>query len=222
MVKNFSYPIPDEIYVNSFIDGKEIFLAYDGPDSIDILVDKNTNAISGINPETYDQNIYDLVTVYAEKNPEICYYILNPPSNEYEYEYEYEDEIMENGDIYKKIINPQIQDLYEVVYDRETNSFRLDLIVKVIDNNFITSGLMSIKNRLNFILSNEKGKLEKQENLDISEELFSQIPEIIEDIENYINQNNIFMDWKYTNFDNILDILFPISEEIKELLATYQ
>lgn len=220
MIKTFSYPIPDELYVDSFGEGKSITLSYDGPESIKVLVDKNINIISGLNPETYDQDAYNLLTVDAEKQPEICYLLTNPSDTSYEYEYQ--EEVMENGDVYTKILNPIISDAYDVVYDTENDSLKLELIVKVTESNFVTLNLKSIKNKLNFILSNEEGKKEKNEELDVSEEILSKVTEVANSIDTYIESDRIFMSWKYTNFDTILESLFPIPTEIKDLLNNYK
>lgn len=220
MIKTFSYPIPDELYVDSFGEGKSITLSYDGPESITVLVDKNINIISGLNPETYDQDAYNLLTVDAEKQPEICYLLMNPSDTSYEYEYQ--EEVMENGDVYTKILNPIISDAYDVVYDTENDSLKLELIVKVTESNFVTLNLKSIRNKLNFILSNEEGKKEKNEELYVSEEILSKVTEVANSIDTYIESDRIFMSWKYTNFDTILESLFPIPTEIKDLLNNYK
>lgn len=220
MIKNFSYPLPDEIYINSFTENKKISLRYDGPEKINVLVDKNINNICGIDPETYDHDIYNLIEVDANEYPEICYFLLNSPNNNGNIVYE--DEIMENGDIYKKNINPTIHDVYEIVYDKETNTFKLDLIVKESNDNFLTSSLDQIKNRLNFIILNEEGKREKQEELSISEPLLVEISEVILNIDNFLKENNSFMSWKYTNFDTVVESFFPIEEHILELIKNYQ
>jgi hypothetical protein len=211
--------MPDELYIDSFKEGKEILLTYDGPEHVNVLVDKVYNMISGLNPETFDQDSFNLIEVDAEEFPEIAYFLLNSSDS---HEYEYEDEIMENGDIYKKVLNPTIHDAYCIVYDSENELFKLDLIVKTIEENFVNLNLAYIKNKLNFVLSNEEGKKEKNEDLDVSEELLSEVSKVVEDIDTYIQSNKTFMSWKYTNFDNVIDVLLPISDQIKDLVKNYQ
>ena len=219
MIKTFSYRMPDELYIDCFKEGKEILLTYDGPEHINVLVNKVSNAVSGLNPETFDEDSFDLIEVDVEKFPEIGYFLLNSSDS---HEYEYEDEIMENGDIYKKVLNPTIHDAYCIVYDSENQVFKLDLIVKTTEANFVTINLTYIINKLKFVLSNEEGKKQKNEDLDVSEELLSEVSKVVEDIDTYIQSNKTVMSWKYTNFDNVVDILLPISDQIKDLVKNYQ
>ena len=219
MIKTFSYRMPDELYIDSFKEGKEILLTYDGPEHINVLIHKVYNTISGLNPETFDEDSFDLIEVDAEKFPEIAYFLLNSSDS---HEYEYEEEIMENGDVYEKVLNPTIHDAYCIVYDSENELFKLDLIVKTIEENFVNLNLTYIKNKLKFVLSNEEGKKEKNEDLDVSEELLSEVSKVVEDIDTYIQSNKTVMSWKYTNFDNVIDILLPISDQIKDLVKNYQ
>jgi hypothetical protein len=219
MGNSFSYPLPDELYVNSFDSGKQFSAEYNGPEKITILVNKLTGEVSGVNPETHNEEYYDLFEVNSSENPEILYFILY--SNE-EYAYEYEEEILINGDIYKKIINPSIHDAYAIRYDYNKNEFKLDLIIKTLDNNNLVSNLTYIRNRLNFIVLNEEGKKEKEEEPGVSEDLLNLVQESIKDIDSKIEENSMFMGWKYTNFDTILENIITIPEEIKGLLNTYE
>lgn len=219
MIKTFSYRMPDELYIDSFKEGKEISLTYDGPEYVNVLVDKVYNMVSGLNPEAFDQDSFNLIEVDVEKFPEIGYFLLNSSDS---HKYEYEDEIMENGDIHKKVLNPTIHDAYCIVYDSKNKLFKLDLIVKTTEANFVNINLMYIKNKLNFVLSNEEGKKEKNEDLDVSEDLLSEISKVVEDIDTYIQSDKTVMSWKYTNFDNVVDILLPISDQIKNLITNYK
>jgi hypothetical protein len=218
MKKNFSYLMPDELYIDSFNEEKKISLTYNGPEYITVLIDKLTGIVSGINPETYDENVYDLIEVSAKNSPEICYFLMNSSDL---HKYEYEDELMENGDIYKKIKNPTLRDAYYSSYDSESNSIKLNLIVKTHLDNVLTLELRSIQNRLKFILSNEEGKNEKGEDQEVASDLLDEILEIVENIDNCIEKNFHFMEWKYSNFENIIETFFPIPDKVKKLLQDY-
>lgn len=219
MLKEFSYPLPDELFLNSFTENKVFSSIYDGPEKINVLVDKITSVISGIDPDDYNSDYYNLIEVNASINPEIAYFLLNSKED---YEYEYEEEILENGDIYNKILNPHITDAYVLVFNLEENRFELDLIVKINEYNYVVSHFQAIRNRLNFIVMNENGKKDKNEPLDVSDELLTKIKETIEDIDNYINSNPIICEWKYTNFNTLPQSILSISTEVETLLNTYQ
>ncbi len=218
MKKDFSYLLPDELFVDSFLLNKKFSATYDGPSTVKVLINKNTGELSGIEPESYNQDYYELIEIDASENPEISYFILNSSDS---HEYQYEEEIMINGDIYQKVLNPTIHDAYTIYFDLSKRIFQLNLIVKTSENNFITNNLSTLKNRLNFILMNEEKK-EQNQPLDVSETTINLISNFIKEIDNEIEKNSIFMDWKYTNFDNILDCILTIPEDIKNLLNTYQ
>lgn len=219
MIKEFTYQLPDEIYIDSFSQNKTINLKYEGPDLVQVLVNKTSGIISGVNPDNYNPDFFDLIDVSAEDNPEICYFLLNSSDN---YEYEYVDEIMENGDVYKKVLNPTLQDCYELSFDLDKKIFNLNLITKKVEYDSFRLYLMSIRNKLNFILSNEEGKKEKGENLDVSEEMLSMVSEVSSSIDDLMNSDFVFMSWKYIDFDSAYKSLFPLSSEIKNLLENYQ
>lgn len=219
MKKSFSYPLPDELYVDSFDLGKKFSAEYDGPEKLKVLVNKQTREISGVDPESYDSVYFELIEVDSEKTPEVSYYILN---SSFGHTYEYEEEVLINGDIYQNPINITIWDAYDLYYDFEKSEFVFELIVKTSPVNYLIRLLGTIKGKLNFILSNEEGKLEKSQDLSVSEETLKLISEFIKKIDICIDENVMFMEWKYTNFDTILESILPIPEELKTLLNTYQ
>ena len=219
MQKKFSYPLPDELYINCFNLQKEFCATYDGPEKIEVLVDNVTNQISGVNPESYNEDYYELFEVDSSLNPEIAYFIYNCPEN---YEYEYEEEILENGDTYKKILNPKLQDAYTISYDYVEKVFKLNLIVKTLESNIIVNNLIFIKNKFNYILSHEEGKKEKGEDPGVSETLLESISQFILKIDDAIENNLMIMEWKYINYDTLFEYILPVPEELKNLLNTYQ
>lgn len=219
MKKSFSYPLPDELYVDSFDLGKEFSAEYDGPEKLKVLVNKQTREISGVDPEAYDSVYFDLIEVDSDKNPEVSHYILN---SAFEHVYEYEEEILSNGDIHQNPINITIWDAYDLYYDFDKSEFVFELIVKTSSANYLIRSLQFVKNKLNYVLTHEEGKVERGQDPGVSEETLNLVSEFIKDIDKCIEESSMFMEWKYSNFDTILESVLPIPEELKTLLHTYQ
>jgi hypothetical protein len=218
MKKSFSYPLPDELYVESFELGKKFSAEYDGPEILKVLINKMSGEIQGVDPESYDPVYFDVVEVDSRKTPEVSFYILNPT---FEHLYEYVEETLVNGDIYKNITNPTLRDAYNLYYDFHKSKFVFDLIVKTCPENYLTGQLFAIRSRFHFIKTNEEGKKEKNEDLSISEETLNSISDLIQVIDKCIDENVMFMGWKYTNFSNILESVIKIPKQLKDLLNTY-
>jgi hypothetical protein len=219
MRQDFLYPLPDELYVNSFNLDRQFSNTYEGPEKINVLVNKLTGELCGIDPETYNEDCYDIFEVDASLSPEISYYIYNSSQD---YEYQYEEEMLENGDTYKKVLNPKLQDAYTISYDYFENVFKLNLIVKTLENNLIVDHLIYVKNKFNYILSHEEGKKEKGEDPGVSNTLLETISQFILKIDDEIKNNLMIMEWKYINYDTLFEYILPVPEELKNLLNTYQ
>jgi hypothetical protein len=131
------------------------------------------------------------------------------------------EETLVNGDIYKNITNPTLRDAYNLYYDFHKSKFVFDLIVKTCPENYLTGQLFAIRSRFHFIKTNEEGKKEKNEDLSISEETLNSISDLIQVIDKCIDENVMFMGWKYTNFSNILESVIKIPKQLKDLLNTY-
>lgn len=218
MKKSFSYPLPDELYVESFELKKEFFAEYDGPEKLRVLINKISGEIHNIDPELYDPVYFEVVEVDSTKTPEVSFYILNPA---FEHLYEYVEETLVNGDVHKNPINPTIRDAYNLYYDFDKSQFVFFLIIKTSPENYLTGELSAIKSRFNFIITNEEGKKEKNEDLDVSEETLNSISDLVKVIDKCIDENLLFMGWKYINFNNILESVIKIPEQLKDLLNTY-
>ena len=159
MRQDFLYPLPDELYVNSFNLDRQFSNTYEGPEKINVLVNKLTGELCGIDPETYNEDCYDIFEVDASLSPEISYYIYNSSQD---YEYQYEEEMLENGDTYKKVLNPKLQDAYTISYDYFENVFKLNLIVKTLENNLIVDHLIYEKINLIIFYHTRKEKRRKE------------------------------------------------------------
>lgn len=129
MKKTFTYNVPNELWVNDFSDGLTAAATYDGPETIDVLVDRDRVINWGSEiPENINKETQKVVTVDANQLPNVAYFITNAANLP---EHEFEDETMPDGSIYKKVKNPSIFDYYQLFYvEGGVPSWRFDLITR--------------------------------------------------------------------------------------------
>jgi hypothetical protein len=191
MIKTFTYPLPDELYVEG-VSGKVVgAYTYDGPEKFDVEIDPTTGNVVDIDIERDPETGVDFrITIDSNTNTEVAYMLLHYFVDNYVYEYEFEDEIMENGDVYKKIINPDLKDAYELKYDFETKEWKLMQIIRKQDN----PSSLEAKRRKEYIefYANKYS---------FGSEVDTLIEEYLLELDNFIEKNPPIKIWKYTNFD---------------------
>jgi hypothetical protein len=103
-------------------------------------------------------------------------------------QYEFEDIEMENGDIYKNPINPDLTDAYELVYNFDKEEWELKQILrKLVD----PAGPIA-KERKEYVLK-------YYEKYDFGEDINTKITEYLSKLDNIIDNPQLLMPWKYIN-----------------------
>jgi hypothetical protein len=108
----------------------------------------------------------------------------------YVYEYEYEDEIMENGDVYKKPLNPDLKDAYELKFDFDKNDWTL------------TENIITQENPASNEAKARKNYIEKySQKYSFGSEIDIVIENYISELDTFIENNPPLKLWKYINFN---------------------
>jgi len=117
MKKTFTQKVPDELYLNSFDNEKEITLEYDGPEVILVETNKSGVVIGMVEEKpTYIQtNNINVIECDAEKWTAAAYWLLQAKDGNYKYEYH--TIINHDGSEYTEIANPKLTDYYQLVYN---------------------------------------------------------------------------------------------------------
>jgi hypothetical protein len=209
MIATFTYPLPDELYIEGVSGIIVGTYTYDGPEKFDVQIDPITGDILDIDIQNDPKEGPDFrKTINASKNIEAAYLLSHYFVDDYVWEYEFEDEIMENGDVYKKLTNPNLSDVYQLRYDFETNDWKLDQILKQQDNPSTSEAKI------------RKEYIEKYSSkYSFGEEVDSLIENYIEQLDTFIENNPPLKTWKYINFDfkSVPKIPAKISIEISKL-----
>lgn len=190
MIVTFSYPLPDELYVEGVSGEVTGTYTYNGPEAFDVeintfgeIVDIDVERDPELGPD-YRK------TINASTHTAVAYNLSHYFVDNYIWQYEFEDELMENGDVYKKPLNPDLKDAYFIRYNFEKNDWDLVQIIK------------DRSNPVSLEAKTRKEYVEKYSNkYSFSDEVESAIEKYITDLDAFILENVSMKSWKYTNFD---------------------
>jgi hypothetical protein len=190
MIKEFTYPLPDELYVEG-VSGKVIgTYTYDGPEKFDVHVSEFGDVI---NIDVYcDPELGPdyRKTIDASTNVEVAYFFNHYFTENYTYEYEYEEEVMENSDVYEKPINPDLSDAYELKFNFDKNDWEILQIIKEQSN----PSTIEAERRKEYI----EGYSSKYS---FGTEIDSLIESYLLELDTFIEDNPPLKSWKYSNFN---------------------
>jgi hypothetical protein len=130
MNKLFTISIPDEIYIDNFLENKTAQYTYNGPQIL--LVAIRGNSSNMILVEQRDQ-LSGLDVTYVEINAEVdttvAYFLTTQSAT---VDYTFEDIVNDyDGSIYVSVSNPRIQDYYKLTYTQgNPGKWSLDLITR--------------------------------------------------------------------------------------------
>lgn len=208
MIKEFTYPLPDELYVEGISGNNVQTFTYNGPEELYIQLNSEGN-VRRINLDS-DFNLEESYKKVVDPNihPETAHFLLEM-LGEVEWEYQYEEEIMENGDVYQNILNPKLSDAYSLRYDYENDDWVLSQIVKLEDS----PSTIIAKKRKELI----EGYLQ---NYTFTEEITKEINDYLLILNNYIENNPPIKFWKYINLippDILPEIPVALENEFSNL-----
>lgn len=125
----FTKPVPDELWVDSFTANNTMELTYSGPETVQVLVEKDIGTFILCDDETrYNPDLQFKMTIDATAMPDIAYFVTNRELPRDEYEYETED--LPGGLTYERITNPSLFDYYSLFYDDANDEWDWVLITR--------------------------------------------------------------------------------------------
>jgi hypothetical protein len=210
MIKEFTYPVPDDAFVEGVSGKRKVSYTYEGPEKFLVLVNSD-GLVYKVDPnveELTEKENEELVEIDANKNPEVAFFFGHTLLDVFEYTYDFDEEVLDNGDIYKFTKNPLLWDVYYVIYNRTTSSWEFKQVLKPT----YVPGEEIVKVRLKLI----KYYLETYS---FSPEIESQLLEYSEQLNDYILNTPGIFEWKYNNLPkaNIPKIPAAIAAEINKL-----
>ena len=188
ITKKYKHPLPDEIWVEGVSGDVVGTWTYKGPDKINVVVDELGQIAemdcTSLNDAFPGQHLH--VVIDAKKTPWAASFVEDYFNEECNFEAEYEDIEMENGDIYKLLTNPRLEDAYDLYYNRENSEWYLEQILKPITNKY---------------KGEAEGKLKEYkmyyERYAFDEDIDKAMEEYINTLEQYIPTTQGIQTWKY-------------------------
>jgi hypothetical protein len=210
MIATFTYPLPDELYVEGVSGTIVGTYTYDGPETFDVEINSFGNVVDIDIQRDPEMGPDFRKTINASENIEVAYLLSHYFVDDYIWEPEFEDEIMENGDVYKKLTNPNLGDAYQLQYDFEKNDWKLVQIIKEEGN----PAASEAKARKEYV---EK----YSSKYSFGTEVDTEIENYIEQLDTFIQNNPPIKTWKYINFNtnSIPKIPAKISIEISKIAS---
>lgn len=187
MNKHFTVNIPDELYSSEYTLNKTLGLDYTGPETLHVLV--NTGGVSfSLVPEATDNS----VALDASIHTDIAYLLFNVPITT---EYEHTEEVLDNGEIYNNIINPNLHDYYTVKY---TNASEWTLVPIVREQR--TPGLIRAQG-LSATAQNILDRTSLTDNpLELEEGVSEELTQYLGILAQYIEAETPKKSWKYETY----------------------
>jgi hypothetical protein len=188
MIKEFTYPLPDELYIEGVSGKIKGSFTYDGPDSITVFLEES-GEVRYIEPRITDDMDPNLIKqIDPEKDSAAAYLLNHYFLDDISRQYEFEDIEMENGDIYKNPINPDLTDAYELVYNFDKEEWELKQILRKL----VDPAVPIAKERKEYVLK-------YYEKYDFGEDIDTKITEYLSKLDNIIDNPQLLMPWKYIN-----------------------
>ena len=136
ITSSFTYLLPTELYVAGISTNVTGSYTYSGPEDFDVWINATTGDVEKINTKNAAPSGSLVKTVNAKDSSQLpmAYALSHALSDSYSYSYTYSDETQSNGDVYKKMDNPDLRDAYSVYWDFANSKWAFKQILKKLEN----------------------------------------------------------------------------------------
>lgn len=191
MISTFTFNIPVEQYVAG-IGTTTASFTYDGPDTIDYIT-TGSGELKEVGIESdYVVEVPDIkktLNCGIASHLPYCYYFMDTVNDDYEPTRTTKDVTMENGDIYKEVVDPDINDHFNVRYNPASKWFYFEQITMP-QNNVHADKAQSRKEWI----SPYKSETYKSFTTAVKNDLQT----YIDALDTFIAANGLQKGWKYT------------------------
>lgn len=193
MIKEFTYPLPDELYIEGVSGDVVGEYVYDGPEKINVKIDSSGQVVD-IDPIIVEgDDLLNIIEIDANTDTAVAYMFADYfVEDVLPWNYEFEDITMDNGDIYKKPLNPNLKDVYQVVYNIQSKTWEFVQILKEPGH----PSSVKVKESL------EKVK-RYADAYEFPEEVEVALESYIKKCEDHIAKYQNYYTWKYINFEQV-------------------
>ena len=209
ITSSFTHLLPTELYVAGISTNVTGSYTYVGPEEFDVWVEANSGLITKINVETNPPNEAGAdirKTINAKDSAQLpaAYICSHQFTDNYQWNYTYTDETQSNGDVYKKIDNPDLRDAYEVKWNFNTSTWQLTQILKAQENEHTDLA----KKRKDYVKT-------YSDQYDFGTDINTKIDNYLAAIDTFIGNNPDFKTWKYVTLPGATGTMPKIPVEIQ-------
>ena len=218
MQKVFTVDIPDEIYIDSWENGRTASFTYDGPETVYAVISSESQTLGETSLEPFpddsvyiiDAEKYNVLEISAETDTALAYYILESMDNT-PYQYEYIDVENHDGSIFAEPTNYRLKDYFEIIYDIDLET----PILKIIPTYMSTESweleqLPIVRDKLEILIYN-------RDNVDHTESNSALIASSILALEEYKSTIASARSWKYETID--MTEIPAVSKSLEKMLT---
>ena len=188
--QTFTYALPTELYVAGISTVGIGTYTYVGPDTFTVEIDGQGRIIM-VNPTDPDLSPERKKTINANSASElpVAYLAVNHQYEDtFTWTEEFVDETLPNGDVYKKQINPDMDDAYDVPrWDAQTGTWKIDQLLKPLRNDAYDEA----RSRKDYVETYKS-------QYDFGTDINTKIDAYLVGITSYMNANPKYETWKYT------------------------
>jgi hypothetical protein len=119
---NFTKPVPNELYIDSFTNGNTKTWTYTGNNILHLLVEKRLGDIAQVHDDlnfNYNSEFFQVITIDASVDPDVAYFA----SNTHIPDRIFVTETLVDGSTYEQITNPTLRDIYNMNYNFENSTW---------------------------------------------------------------------------------------------------
>ena len=113
ITQEYTYPLPDELWVEGVSGSVTGTWTYTGPESIKLYICEDDGTIGAIDPSQPLPDRHIEVTIDASATPHLADLVAHHFIEEYSFTPVFEDITMDNDDVYKSLTNPRMVDAYD-------------------------------------------------------------------------------------------------------------
>jgi len=189
ITSSFTQLLPTELYVAGISTNITGSYTYVGPETFDVWVDRADGgvtkvAVSTDPPENGD--IRKTISALSSDSLPMAYTLSHQFHDDYTYNYTYSNETMSNGDVYKKIDNPDLRDAYEVYWDFSSEKWAFRQILKLLVNDNADEA----KRRRDYVKT-------FTDQYDFGDTINTKADHYVAGIGTYLGNNPYYKKWKY-------------------------
>ena len=209
ITSSFTHLLPTELYVTGISTNITGSYTYNGPETFDVWVDSNSGIVTKVDvstdpPAEAGADIRKTINAKDSAQLPAAYALSHQFHQDYQWDYTFTDETQSNGDVYKKIDNPDLRDAYEVKFDFTTSSWTLVQILKEQKND----AALEAKKRKDYVKT-------YSDQYDFGTDINTKIDTYLAACDTFIGNNPDHKTWKFVTLPDAVGTMPKIPVEIQ-------